>query len=104
MPVTAFGRIAGSARPRARSARLLLDPLEQRSLPSASPVVHSVLPERNQPNDTLDRAQPLGDLSLAGRVRVSGSVPRDARADVDWYSFTLDDPARVSLRLTGLPG
>src|SRR5262249_4274737 len=102
MPVTAFGRRAGSALSRAPAARLLLEHLELRNLPSAS-TARTFLPEHG-PNDTLDTAQPLGDLSLTGLFRVSGSVADDARADVDWYSFTLDDPARVSLRLRGVSG
>ena len=52
-----------------------------------------------KPNDTVDVAQKVGDLSLSPSVQVLGAIgngPAGA-ADVDWYEFTLDRPAQVVL-------
>ncbi len=73
-------------RRRARKApntRLFLEALEDRCLLSAFA--------------TLDQALSLGDL--VGSVAVSGSVAPTASqpAPVNWYSFTLDNPAAVTL-------
>jgi hypothetical protein len=61
-------------RPRRLRLRLQLGPLEDHSLLSiawpglANPVAEA------EPNDTLDRAQPLGNLSVAGQAGVVGAV------------------------------
>lgn len=51
-----------------------------------------------EPNNTLDLANLLGD-PLAGSVSVLGSI--ESGSDVDWYSFTLGTPARVTLSTSG---
>jgi hypothetical protein len=79
---------------------LQLESLEARNHPSNSgwpgllnPVVEA------EPNDTLDLAQNLGDVSVAQQVEavgVIGNSPAQA-ADVDWYSFTLSSASTVRL-------
>ena len=52
-----------------------------------------------QPNETVDRAQTLGDLSVSPVVGATGTIgngPAGA-ADVAWYHFTIDAPASVTL-------
>jgi methionine-rich copper-binding protein CopC len=88
-----------SSRLRTRT-RLNVESLEARSLPSSTgwPGLHNPLFEV-QPNDTLDLAQSLGNLSVARQgqvVGVIGNGPAKA-ADVDWYSFTLTSASTVSL-------
>src|SRR4051794_36602918 len=87
---------------RSSPARLRVESLEARSLMAAS-ILDGAQAEV-EPNDTVDRAQMLGDMSatpLAVATGTIGNGPGGA-ADVDWYSFTLDGPAHVSLGL--LPG
>ncbi|HLJ95345.1 MAG TPA: Ig-like domain-containing protein, partial [Gemmataceae bacterium] len=52
-----------------------------------------------EPDDTLDQAQSLGDLSVAPRAEAVGTIGDGAAgpADVDWYSFQLDRAANVTL-------
>jgi methionine-rich copper-binding protein CopC len=73
-------------------ARLSIEALEGRSLPSGLPLV--VIP-----NETIDGAQDLRSLSQP--VEASGSIGNgpDGAADVTWYHFDLGDPARVDLLL-----
>jgi methionine-rich copper-binding protein CopC len=85
------------ARPRRRlrdrvMARMSIEPLEVRWLPSGWPLVVA-------PNETIDKAQDLGTLSQ--RVETLGSIgngPAGA-ADVTWYHFSLTESARVDLAL-----
>jgi hypothetical protein len=91
--------------PRRRSlqvARLRVESLEARCVLSTSGLnsLAGSQPEV-EPNDTVDQAQLLGDLSTLPATSVVGSIGNSpaAAADVDWYSFTLDGPAHVSLDL-----
>lgn len=53
------------------------------------------------PNETLDHALALGDLSLGVGVVEQGSLGKGpaSAADVEWYSFTLDQPAKITAEL-----
>ena len=53
------------------------------------------------PSETLDTAQLLGDLSTDPTADILGTIGNgpEGAADVDWYSFTLDGPASVTLDL-----
>jgi hypothetical protein len=53
------------------------------------------------PNETLDQAINLGDLSMAPDVAVPGSIGNGpyGGADVEWYSFTLDRAALIDAAL-----
>jgi hypothetical protein len=85
---------------------LHFEELESR-LALAAPVwpglIHPI--QESEPNDTLDQAQSLGSLSATGRGEVIGRIGNGAAAasDVDWYSFTLDRPAHVTLITLDLP-
>src|ERR1051325_7642452 len=74
-----------------RSFRPHVELLETRNLLSASPLA-GTLPTllEIEPNNTLDLAQHLGDLTGTG-VQVLGTVSNDVTqaTDVGWYSFTL---------------
>ncbi len=53
-----------------------------------------------EPNDTINRAQDLGDLTQQGQAGVVGTVtddPTSLSGAVDWYQFTLTAPADVHL-------
>jgi Bacterial pre-peptidase C-terminal domain/Bacterial Ig-like domain len=102
MPVRPPRHRPRPTRRRARPARLHLEPLETRALLSASAQPESVLREQ-EPNDTLDQAQALGSLNT-DPVGVAGDIAAGPRADVDWYGFTLEQPARVTLSLADLSG
>src|SRR5262249_45517094 len=86
-------------RPRRTTVRLSLESLELRSLPSTNGWPGLLQPVSEvQSNDTLDQFQDLGNLTLLGRGEATGTVDGSAgAADVDWYGFTLDQPARVAV-------
>jgi hypothetical protein len=76
-----------------------VEPLEPRSLLSASLGPWLSLSGPNDPADTLDAAAALGSLTAESSVRVEAAIgdsPAGA-ADVDWYAFTLDRPQTVTL-------
>ena len=90
--------------PRRRLGRLpshlLIESLEARCLPSVTgwpgllgPVLDA------EGNSTLDLAQDLGNLSITGRGEAAGTIgdSPEGAADVDWYTFSLDAPALVTL-------
>jgi hypothetical protein len=83
-----------------RLARLHLEPLELRSLPSVTswPGLLNPAPE-TEPNDTLALAGKLGDLSITGRAEAVGTIGQGlaGASDVDWYTFKLTQPAAVTL-------
>jgi hypothetical protein len=57
------------------------------------------------PNETLDQAVDLGNVSSGTQLLTQGSLgngPAGA-ADVEWYSFTLDQPARIVSNLMAAP-
>src|SRR6185312_8418100 len=89
------------ARPRRRN---ILGPfaesLERRQVPALLGIPAAVTPVLEaEPNDTVDLAQPLGDLSISPMAGAQGTIgdgPAGA-ADVDWYHFALDAPASVTL-------
>src|SRR5438552_870786 len=87
-----------STRPRSRqfAFRLDLEALETRTLPSATtwPGLLNPVPEA-EPNNTLDQAQDLHDLTTTPRAEVIGSI--STGTDVDWYTFQLDDAANISI-------
>ena len=91
---------APHSRCRRRVRCLRLEPLESRQLMAGSPALPgtTVLLEA-EPNDTLDVAQSLGDLSGAASSEVIGTIGNSpaGQADVNWYGFTLDRPASVQL-------
>src|SRR5262245_10189224 len=84
---------------RRNAARPRLERLEFRSLMAASagagvaPVV--------VPHETLDQAAELGLISPGVSLGEAGSIGDgpDGAADVDWYTFTLNSPARVGFEL-----
>src|SRR5438105_1086676 len=84
---------------RGNRTRLHVEPLEQRDLLAAGWPGLSQPPAEAEPNDTLDRALDLGDLSASGRGAAAGVIGDGpaAAADVDWYRFTLARPANVNL-------
>ncbi len=88
-----------------RTPGLRVEPLEGRDLPSAGTWPGFLHPlSETEPNDTLDLAQSVGDLSANQRAEVVGLIGGEPgrSGDVDWYSFFLDQAARV--RLTAPPG
>ena len=84
------------SRPHWLRARLRIELLESRDTPSGAA---SVFLDETEPNDTLDHSQSLGDLSVQYRVELSGAIGNGSTgpADVDWYSFTLDQVTSVTL-------
>ncbi len=79
--------------------RLSLETLETRLVPTSFqwtgtfPAVAEV-----ELNDTIIRAQDLGNLTRAGQAGVTGTISNDATGGgVDWYQFTLTAPADVHL-------
>src|SRR5207248_3187804 len=80
--------------------RLLLEPLEIRCLPATTTTLGLLEPVASvEPNDTLDRAPDLGSLSDAGQAAVIGTLGDGTvgATDVDWYRFTLPQPASITL-------
>lgn len=87
-------------------ARLELEALETRALLSGT--AGPVLPASNSAdsNDTLDRAEDLGNLSvipLAGNTGAIGDGEHGT-ADVDWYCFRLDQPTLLTVTSTPQDG
>lgn len=95
------GTLPGSLRGRSRrrSSRLLLEELESRHLPSGVGLPGLLPVPEVEPNDTLDLAQDLGDISITGQAAVVGTLAAatPGSGDVDWFQFTLSSPARVTL-------
>src|SRR5579872_4734409 len=89
-------RLSSRPWPSRRTATLLrVERLESRTL-MAAPVAATDLP-----NETLVNALGLGHLSSGTEVVEQGSLgngPAGA-ADVEWYSFTLDRPAQITMEL-----
>ena len=58
---------------------------------------------RRKPNNTLNLATDLGHFGSAGQTAVDATIGDTSAdpADVDWYQFTLDEPAAVHLTLHG---
>ena len=86
-------------RPR-QALQFRLESLELRQLLATSPLTaSSVSLVEMEPNDTVDVAQKVGDLSESPSVQVLGTIGNSpaGAADVDWYEFTLDRPAQVVL-------
>ncbi len=89
-----------------RVARPRLETLEGRALPAVTswpglfnPVIEA------EANDTLDLGHDLGNLSVAALGEAVGTIgDATTPADVDWYSFTLDRPAHVTLRTLNQAG
>jgi hypothetical protein len=85
---------------------LRLETLEPRTLPTTSTIfgLPSAVLE-TEPNNTIDQAQSLGDLSILHQVRVGGTIGAETieAGDVDWYRFTLDRPSAVTLATSGNP-
>jgi hypothetical protein len=75
---------------------LSLEPLESRTLLTgfSGPLALEV-----EPNDTIERAQDLGDLNAGRQRAVSGTIGRggSGAADVDWYRFSLDRPSVITV-------
>jgi hypothetical protein len=103
MPLRVRSSLAPHSHYRRRVRRPRLEPLECRQLMAGSPALPgtTVLLEP-KPNDTLDVAQSLGDLSGPASSEVIGTIANNSTgsADVDWYGFTLDRPASVNLSVS----
>src|SRR4051812_36142491 len=80
-------------RSRRGSLPLRVERLESRCLMAASIAV-----DAGVPNETLDQAVDLGDVSSGVGVLEHGSLGDGAAgsADVEWYRFMLDRSGRVS--------
>lgn len=85
-----------------------LEALESRTLPMTHGLTGAFTTVlESEPNDTIDQAQSLGDLSSLQQIQVDGTVGRGASgdADVDWYRFTLDRPSVLTVATrAGQPG
>jgi hypothetical protein len=84
----------GSARFRAGHGRLELECLEARTVPSGAP----------QAGHTLDQAPTLGSLQAPGAsLEILGAITNTPQGagNIDWYSFTLNQAARVVLATHG---
>src|SRR5438270_4017652 len=81
-----------SAGRRSRRPGPRLEELELRNLLSAAPVAADF-------HETLDHALDLAVLDPGGPLSESGTIGSgpDAAADVNYYQFTLTQPARVQL-------
>ena len=93
--------------PKRARKRLEVEHLDTRCLLSVTGMSSGLAPLLEvEPNDTLDRAQILGDFSLTPQVKLSGTIGNGtaAKADVDWSTFTLDQAAYVHLSVTGQNG
>src|SRR5262245_20674735 len=88
---------------RARRARLHIEALEPRALRSRGPAAAPPSFLASEPSDVLGLAQPLGSLDELTDANVTGETSGLQAADVDWYSFTLEQPSRVVLGLSGQP-
>jgi hypothetical protein len=81
------------------AVQLNVELLEQRTLLSATAwpgLTNPVL--EVEPNDTVAVAQALGDLTVSGSTQVAGTISSSVAADVDWYTFTLDQAAEVTVQ------
>jgi hypothetical protein len=79
---------------------LHIETLETRSLLAPIPGLQAAPPRLEvESNDTLDAALSLGSLSALHRIEVLGTIGHTSArsADVDWYRFTLEAPASVTL-------
>ena len=76
---------------------LRLEELETRQVPSATWLGLLHPQTEQEPNDTLPQAESLGLLAGSARAEVVGTIRSQpaGTADVDFYSFSLDQPARV---------
>ncbi|MBX0328652.1 hypothetical protein K2Z83_13300, partial [Oscillochloris sp. ZM17-4] len=70
--------------------------------PEASAGVLTTVPEQAGPHNTPATAQDLGTTAGIWTQQVTGKI--DTSADIDYYSFTLAQPAsRVQISLENLP-
>jgi len=83
---------------------LQIEALETRNLLVAY-VTTGLLPtySEQEPNDTLDQATNLQDLTVTGGALVDAAIGNGAAgaADVDWYTFSLDQASRVQISSVG---
>jgi hypothetical protein len=80
--------------------RLSVETLETRLVPAPFTWTGTFAPKAEvEPNDTINRAQDLGNLTQEGQEGVVGTIGNDAPKGgaVDWYQFTLTAPADVHL-------
>src|SRR5437868_2293965 len=88
-------------RPRSRP-RLYLEALEARSLPSASAVFGPAAPRVEPAGPTRERAYLFPTaLDVSGHAEALGTVRNsaDGGGGVDWYSFTLQAAADVTVTI-----
>src|SRR5688572_19030501 len=83
-------------------ARLRLEALETRTVPASIYFPFASSLSEHEPNDILDPESltgNLGQLSIVSPLEVRGTIGNGAYgdADVDWYRFSLETPARISL-------
>src|SRR5262249_42696818 len=87
-------------------AGLHVESLEARRLLSTAATLDLSFLGTNHPGNTLNQAAAIGDLSTVPSVRVNAAIgdsPAGA-TDVDWYAFTLDRAATVTLAAGGTTG
>ena len=80
--------------------RLSVETLETRLVPAPFTWTGTFAAKAEmEPNDTINRAQDLGNLTQEGQAGVVGTIGNDAPKGgaVDWYQFTLTAPADVHL-------
>jgi hypothetical protein len=91
-------------------ARLAVEQLEPRHLPSAGPLTPI---SEAEPNDVLSQANPVavqwvqqGSQPATAQAALTGAIGsgQALSADVDWCTFSLDRPAQVSLTSTSANG
>jgi hypothetical protein len=83
-----------------RDVRTHFEALEERSLPAFTHWPGLLAPVTEaMPGETLDRALDLGTPDQTGRAEAVGTIGNGPAgpADVAWYRFTLNGPARVTL-------
>jgi hypothetical protein len=83
-----------------------VESLEARYLLSGASAPQMSFLGPNEPGDTLGQAAALGDLSTRPAVVVNAAIGDSSAgaADVDWYAFTLDRAATVTLAAAGATG
>jgi hypothetical protein len=85
---------------------LHVESLEARRLLSTAATLDLSFLGANLPGNTLDHAAVIGDLSTVPSVRVNAAIGDSpaGTADVDWYAFTLDHAATVTLAASSTTG
>src|SRR5437867_953319 len=81
---------------------LYLEHLETRLVPAVTSLQGVLAPAAA--HDTLDQAATPGDLTVLRQAQATGTIGTTAASgEVDWYSFQLDAPSRVTLAVRHAP-